>query len=249
MEPSAATPIPKPTATDRTNSRPSPHRLCPDPTSSPAAPRTPLEPSAAHAGAAGADPLAHQPDHPRPGRAIRSQPIGPRPHHRSSGPGAGPRTTTRPAHPHPSWIIDATLIPAHDQPITAISKNYRHRLNTQIIICAHRRRVLLTGPCRPDNPTDVIVARHTVLPLLAGHVVLGDSAYRGINSITTPRPDRAGRATTTTGHTAASGPASNTSSPDSRTGKYCDNAAAEATPSTTAAKSSPDYRTSRPTPN
>lgn len=37
------------------------------------------------------------------------------------------------AHP---WIIDGTLIPVHDQAITAISKNYRRSVNTQIIICA-----------------------------------------------------------------------------------------------------------------
>jgi hypothetical protein len=39
---------------------------------------------------------------------------------------------------HP-WIIDATLIPVCDQSITAISKNYRRSINTQIIICAHQR--------------------------------------------------------------------------------------------------------------
>jgi hypothetical protein len=43
------------------------------------------------------------------------------------------------AHP---WIIDGTLIPVHDQSITAISSNYRHSVNFQIIICAHRRRVI-----------------------------------------------------------------------------------------------------------
>jgi hypothetical protein len=28
------------------------------------------------------------------------------------------------------WIIDGTLIPVHDQSITAISKNYRRSVNT-----------------------------------------------------------------------------------------------------------------------
>jgi hypothetical protein len=45
------------------------------------------------------------------------------------------------------WINDGTLIPAHDQSITAITKNYRRSVNTQIIICAHRRRVVVTGQC------------------------------------------------------------------------------------------------------
>jgi hypothetical protein len=93
---------------------------------------------------------------------------------------------------HP-WIIDGTLIPVHDQSITAISKNYRRSVNTQIIICAHRRRVVVAGRCWPGNRNDVIVARHTVMQLLEGRVVLGDGGYRGITSITTPRRDHSGR--------------------------------------------------------
>jgi hypothetical protein len=86
---------------------------------------------------------------------------------------------------HP-WIIDGTLIPVHDQSITAVSKNYRRSVNTQIIICAHRRRVVVAGQCWPGNRNDVIVARHTVALLLDGRVVLGDGGYRGITSVTTP---------------------------------------------------------------
>jgi hypothetical protein len=44
-------------------------------------------------------------------------------------------------------IIDSTPIPVHDQTITAISKNYRRSINTQLIICAHRRRVVTVGQC------------------------------------------------------------------------------------------------------
>jgi hypothetical protein len=87
---------------------------------------------------------------------------------------------------------------------------------------------------------------------LDGHVLLGDGGYRGITSINTPRRNHTPAAqstTTATGHTAASEPASNTSSPGSRTGKYCGNAAAEATPSTTASTSPPDSGTSRTTSN
>ena len=81
----------------------------------------------------------------------------------------------------------------HDQSITAISKNYRRSVNTQIIISAHRRRVVVTGQCWPGNRNDVIVARHTVVQLLDGRVVLGDGGYRGITSIATPRRDHSGR--------------------------------------------------------
>jgi hypothetical protein len=93
---------------------------------------------------------------------------------------------------HP-WIIDGTQIPVHDQSITAISKNYRRSVNAQIIICAHRRRVILTGRCWPGSRNDVTVARHTVVELLDGHIVLGDGGYRAITSITTPRRDHTGR--------------------------------------------------------
>ncbi|CQD23984.1 hypothetical protein BN1232_05992 [Mycobacterium lentiflavum] len=72
----------------------------------------------------------------------------------------------------------------HDQSITAISKNYRRSVNTQIIICAHARRVLAAGRCWPGNRNDVVVARHTVAQLLDGRVVLGDGGYRGVTSIT-----------------------------------------------------------------
>ncbi len=93
---------------------------------------------------------------------------------------------------HP-WIIDGTLIPVHDQSITAISKNYRRSVNPQIIICAHRRRVIAAGRCWPGNRNDVIVARHTITHLLNGRAVLGDGGYRGITSITSPRRDKTGR--------------------------------------------------------
>jgi Transposase DDE domain len=77
--------------------------------------------------------------------------------------------------------------------MSAISKNYRRSINTQIITCAHRRRVVVAGRCRPDNRNDVIVARHTVAQLLDGRLVLGDGGYRGIATITTPRRDMTGR--------------------------------------------------------
>ena len=94
---------------------------------------------------------------------------------------------------HP-WIIDGALIPVLDPSITAISKNYRRSINTQIIICARRRRVVVAGRCCwPGNRKDVVVARHTVVQLLDDRVVLGDGGYRGITSITTPCRDHIGR--------------------------------------------------------
>jgi hypothetical protein len=92
------------------------------------------------------------------------------------------------------WIIDGTLIPVHDQTITAPSKNYRRSINAQIVICAHRRRAVAIGHCWPGNRNDVIVARHTVAHLLTGNqVVLGDGGNRAITTITTPPRDKSGR--------------------------------------------------------
>jgi len=94
------------------------------------------------------------------------------------------------------WIIDGTLIPMHDQSISAPSKICRHSINTQIIICARSRQVIAIGQCWPGNRNNVVVARHTLTHLLAGgHQILGDGGYRGIPSITTPRCDKPGRVT------------------------------------------------------
>ena len=81
----------------------------------------------------------------------------------------------------------------HDQSITAISKNYRRSVNTQIIIiCAQARRVVAVGRCWPANRNDVVVTRATVAHLLTGHEILGDGGYRGINTVTTPHRDHTG---------------------------------------------------------
>lgn len=68
-------------------------------------------------------------------------------------------TTKAPDGP---WIIDGTLIPVHDQSITAISKNYRRSINSQILIDAQSRTVIAVGAAWPGNRNDVIVARHTL---------------------------------------------------------------------------------------
>ena len=140
----------------------------------------------------------------------------------------------------------------HHQSITAISKNYRHSLNAHVVICADRRRIVGIGRCQPGNRNDVVVARATVAHLLTGErVILGDGGYRGIPTITAPARDRSGRIIRDDNYRThrGSGPAPSTSSPDSKTGRYYDNATAAAMPSTTAFKSSPDFRTSKPTTN
>jgi hypothetical protein len=53
--------------------------------------------------------------------------------------------------------------------------------------------VVVASQCWPGNRNDVIVARHAVVHLLDGRVVLGDGGYRGIDSIATPQRDNTGR--------------------------------------------------------
>jgi hypothetical protein len=91
------------------------------------------------------------------------------------------------------WIIDGTPHPGARPVDHRRQQNHRRSINTQIIICAHRRRVMAAGQRWPGNRTDAIVARHTVAQLFDGRVVLGDRGYRGITSITTPRRDHTGR--------------------------------------------------------
>lgn len=99
-----------------------------------------------------------------------------------------------PAHSRPApdnsnhpWIIDATLIPVHDQSITAISKNYRPSINTQITICARRCRVVVVDSCRPANRNDVIVARATVAHLLTGRQASWATAATAASPRSSPR--------------------------------------------------------------
>ncbi|MEO1997324.1 MAG: transposase [Planctomycetaceae bacterium] len=94
-----------------------------------------------------------------------------------------------------TWIIDGTLIPVHDQRLTALSKNYRRSINTQIIIHAATRKVVTASQTWPGNRNDVIVARATVTELLkpSSRCILGDGGYRGIDRITGPVRDRTGR--------------------------------------------------------
>ncbi|MCW2629990.1 transposase, partial [Mycobacterium sp.] len=148
---------------------------------------------------------------------------------------------------HP-WIIDGTPIPVRDQSITAISKNYRRSVNTQIIICSHRRRVVVAGHCWPGNRNDVTVARHTVVQLLDGRLVLGDGGYRSITSITTPRRDHTGRIIRDHRYRAHRRIRARVeqSSPAQGLAEYRGNAAAVETLSTTASTSSPDSGTSIP---
>ena len=140
----------------------------------------------------------------------------------------------------------------HDQSITAISKNYRRSVNTQIIIiCAHARRVVAVRRCWPANRNDVVVTRATVAHLLTGHEILGDRGYRAINTVTTPHRDHTGpiiRDEHNRAHRRVRARVEHVLArlKDSQILRHCRR---RAKPSTTASKSSPDFGTSRHTNN
>jgi hypothetical protein len=152
---------------------------------------------------------------------------------------------------HP-WIIDGTLIPVHDLSLTAISKNYRRSINTQIIINAQHRTVIEVGRCWPGNRNDVIVARHTVAHLLDGaRPIMGDGGYRGIDTITGPRREPDGRIRRDHHYHDHRRIRARVEHVIARLKDWqnSDNAADKATPSTTASTSSPDSGTSKLTNN
>ena len=105
-----------------------------------------------------------------------------------------PAHARRPAADHSTYprIIDGTLIPVHDQSITAISKNYRRSVNAQIITCAHRRRVLVARRCWPGNRNDVIVAPPHRRADAHRPPDPRRRRHRAIPTITTPRRDTTG---------------------------------------------------------
>jgi hypothetical protein len=104
-------------------------------------------------------------------------------HHRVPVPARS--LTPNPDQHRRPWIIDATLIPVHES-ITAINKNYRRSVNTQIIISAASRGVLTAALARPGNHNNVVVARATAAHLLTANDILGDGGYRGITPLTHP---------------------------------------------------------------
>ena len=89
-------------------------------------------------------------------------------------------------------IIDGTLVPVHDQSLTAASKNYRRSINTQIVVSAVDRTVTAVSPAWPGNRNDIVVAR-AELDLNNYGCLLGDGGYQGLPDIETPRRGPDGR--------------------------------------------------------
>lgn len=89
-----------------------------------------------------------------------------------------------------TWIVDGTLIPVHDQTVSAKSKNYRRSVNLQVLARHHDRTVITVGTAWPGNRNDIVVVKETLADILAAAAgaVLGDGGYRSHPNITIPPP-------------------------------------------------------------
>lgn len=91
-------------------------------------------------------------------------------------------------------LVDGTLIPVvHDQKKRKKSKNYRRRVNAQIVCRARDRRIVAVGEAWAGNRNDVVVFWETLGKTLPDHPRLsGDGGYQGIGRIRSPwrGPDR-----------------------------------------------------------
>lgn len=92
--------------------------------------------------------------------------------------------------------VDGTLVPVHDHTRTAKSKNYRRSVNIQVAARASDRQVVAVGEAWPGSRNDIIVFRNTLQdnPDLGAYPRLkGDGAYRGVDTIQSPRRGPGGK--------------------------------------------------------
>ncbi|GAA1649182.1 transposase [Actinoplanes couchii] len=86
-----------------------------------------------------------------------------------------------------TWILDGTLIPAHDQHRAAISKNYRRSINLQVVTRRCDRTIIAAGAARPGNRNDIIAVRaQPELLATPPRQILADGAYQSLPGVTTP---------------------------------------------------------------
>jgi hypothetical protein len=99
-----------------------------------------------------------------------------------------------PADRRERWIVDGTLIPAHDQSRTASSRNDRRGVHTRIVYRARDRRIVAAGRAWPKNRNDTLVFRATLGQTPPDHPRLnGDGGHCGNSRVTSPRRGPDGR--------------------------------------------------------
>lgn len=103
-----------------------------------------------------------------------------------------------PADPHLDrrhlYVVDGTLVPAHDRSRTALCKNYRRSVNVRVLARRSDRRIVALSEPSPGNRIDVWVWKQSGLPeRMAGTRLIGDGGYRGAPGVSSPRRGAGGR--------------------------------------------------------
>ncbi|GHG83586.1 hypothetical protein GCM10018779_66740 [Streptomyces griseocarneus] len=134
----------------------------------------------------------------------------------------GPLLTLAPAKRRPGsndvLIVDGTLVPTRDRSVAASSKNHRYSTNTQVLIKADTKLVLVVGRPLPGNPTTAPPSPTSASRQPAGtrpSSPTADTAAPDCSSRTAGRPGRNGCRSgrnSTTPPTAGCGHASSTAS-------------------------------------
>lgn len=89
--------------------------------------------------------------------------------------------------PETVLIVDGTLVPTHDQTISASSKNYRYSTNLQVVIDANSRLTIAVGQPTPDNRNDCRAYTDSgVDQQCTGAHVMADGGYQGNPDVIMP---------------------------------------------------------------
>lgn len=86
------------------------------------------------------------------------------------------------------YVVDGTLVPAHDRSRTSKSKNYRRSVNVQVVAQRATRRIVAVTDPVPGSRHDARVFKESGLGgQLPGVRVIGDGGYQGVDGVTSPK--------------------------------------------------------------
>lgn len=103
-----------------------------------------------------------------------------------------------PADPHLDrrhlYVVDGTLVPAHDRSEPALCRNYRRSVNVQAVARRSDRRIVAVSDPAPGNRNEVWVWKQSGPPeRMAGNRLIGDGGYQGAPGASSPRRGDGGR--------------------------------------------------------
>ena len=91
-------------------------------------------------------------------------------------------------------IVDGTLVPVRDRQVAAVSKNYRHSVNIQVVIDADKRLITSVGTPQPGNHNDCTAyASSGTERACQGYMAIADGGYQGTGVIVPHRRGSDGR--------------------------------------------------------